>query len=225
VNRRRGSEGVESLAEVGEKGGRRRFRDRQKLPWEAQGSAKNHFRGGEADALLGGGPEPQEDPGQVLVPQVAHATGPQCILQRTMKALDHPVGLGVVGSGLVVDDPEDGAQALPHGGDKLGAAIGGQMGGDSKTGDPVGDEGVGTVGGGDGGHGDGLGPPGGAVHDGEQVLSPGGGRQGPNQVYVEVAEPPGGDRNGLHWGLRMAGDLASLAIKAGPGPSEGVRGH
>ena len=63
MNRWRGSEGVKSLAEVGKKCGRRRFRDRQELPREAQGSAENHLRGGEADPLLGGGPEPQEDPG------------------------------------------------------------------------------------------------------------------------------------------------------------------
>ena len=78
--------------------------------------------------------------------------------------------------------------------------------------------------GGGGGHGYGLGPPGGAVHDGEEILSPGGGRQGPNLVHMEMAEPRGhGDE--LDWGLRVTGDLAALAIKAGPGPGEGVRDH
>jgi len=142
-----------------------------------------------------------------------------------MEALDHPVGLGVVGSGLVVDDPENRAQTLPEGRDELWATVRGQMGRDPKTGDPVGDEGVGAVGGGGGGHGDGLRPPGGAVHDGEKIFSPGGGRQRSNQVHMEVAEPPGGHGDDLDRGLRMAGDLASLAIKAGPGPGQGVRGH
>ena len=71
------------------------------------------------------------------------------------------------------------------------------MGGDPQTGDSVDDEGVGTVGGGGGGHGDSLGPPGGAIHDGEQVLGSGGGRQGPNQIHMEVAKPPGRQRDGL----------------------------
>ena len=42
---------------------------------------------------------------------------------------------------------------------------------------------------------------------------------------MEVAEPPGGHGDDLYRGLRMAGYLAALAIKAGPGPGEGVRGH
>ena len=64
VNRLRGSKGVESLAEVGEKRGRWRFRDSQELPREAQRSAKNHFRGGGADTLLGGCPCPKRTQGR-----------------------------------------------------------------------------------------------------------------------------------------------------------------
>ena len=68
VNRGRRSKRLESLAEVGEKGGRRRLRNCEELPREAQGGAKHHLRGGEADPLLGGGPEPEEDPRKLLVP-------------------------------------------------------------------------------------------------------------------------------------------------------------
>ena len=46
-----------------------------------------------------------------------------------------------------------------------------------------------------------------------------------NKYSAPAEGGKGPTRNGLHWGLRMAGDLASLAIKAGPGPGEGVRGH
>ena len=126
---------------------------------------------------------------------------------------------------MMMHNPKGCAQALPEARNKLRATVRSQMGGDPKTGDPVGDEGVGAVGGGGGGHGNGLGPPGGAVNDGEEVFSAGGGRQGPDEVHVEVAEPPGRDGDGLHRGLRMAGDLAALTIKAGPGPGEGVLGH
>ena len=42
---------------------------------------------------------------------------------------------------------------------------------------------------------------------------------------MEVAEPPGGHGDDLDQGLRMAGVLAALAINAGPGPGERVRGH
>ena len=225
VDRGRGCKGLEGLTEVGEKGGRRRFGNRKELSREAQGGPKHHLRGGEANPLLGSGLEAEEDPGKLLVPKRTDAPGTESVLQGTVEPLHHPVGLRVVCSGLVVYNAEDTAKALPEAGNELGPAIGGQMGGDPKTGDPVGDEGVGTVGGGGGGHGDGLGPPGGAVHDGEKVFSPGGGRQGPDQVHMEVAEPPGGHGDGLHRGLGMAGHLAALAIQAGPGPGEGVRGH
>ena len=146
------------------------------------------------------------------MPEGAHSPGTEGVLQGTMEPFDHPVGLRVEGSGLMMDDPKDCTQALPKGRDKLGATIRGQMGWDSKTGDPVHNEGVGTVGGGGGGHGDGLRPPGGEVHDGEEVLGPGGGRQAPDEVHMEVAKPPGGHGDDLDWGLRMPGDLAALVI-------------
>ena len=161
VHRGRGSKRLESLAEIGEK-----------LPREAQCGAKHHLCSGEADPLLGGGPEPQEDPRKVLVPEGSHAWGTEGVLQGTVEPFDHPVGLRVVGSGLMMGDTKDCTEALPKGRYKLGTAIGGQMGRDSKTRDPVRNEGVGTVGGSGGGHGNGLRPPGGAVHDhdGEDVL-------------------------------------------------------
>ena len=127
VYRGRGSERLESLAEIGEKGVRQRLRDRKELPREAQCGAKHHLRGGEADPLLGGGPEPQEDPRKVLVPEGAQTPGTEGVLQGMVEPFDHPVGLRVVGSCLMMGDTKDCTEALPKGRYKLGTTIGGQM--------------------------------------------------------------------------------------------------
>ena len=119
---------------------------------------------------------PRRTQGSCWCQRVAHAPGTERILHGTMEPLDHPVGLRVVGRGPMMPDPKNCAQALPEARDKLRATVRGQMGGDPKTGDPVGDEGVGAVGGGGGGHGNGLRPPGGAVQDGEEIFSASGGR-------------------------------------------------
>ena len=129
MKEKRGSKRLESLAENGEKGVRRRFRDRKELPREAQCGVKHHLHSGEADPLLGGGPEPQEDPGKVLVPKGAHAPGTGVFFKERLNLSTIPL---VVGSGLMVDNPKDCTKALPKGQDKLGPTIGGQMGEDSK---------------------------------------------------------------------------------------------
>ena len=69
----------------------------------------------EANPLLGDSLETKENPGKMLVPKAVHKAGMEGILQGTVEALHHPIGLGVIGS------------------DKLRPAVRGQMGQDSET--------------------------------------------------------------------------------------------
>jgi hypothetical protein len=59
---------------------------------------------------LGGGQEPEEDPGQLLAPGTINTGGPEGVLLVAMEPLDHPVTLGVVGSSLMMSDAERTAQ-------------------------------------------------------------------------------------------------------------------
>ena len=43
------------------------------------------------------------------------AAGPECVLQAAVEAFYHPVGLRVVGGGLVVLDVEEAAESGPQG--------------------------------------------------------------------------------------------------------------
>ena len=51
------------------------------------------------------------------------AAGPECILQAVVEAFNHPIGLWMVGGGLVVLDVEEAAESGPQGGGELGPAV------------------------------------------------------------------------------------------------------
>ncbi len=51
------------------------------------------------------------------------AAGPEGVLQTAVEAFYHPVGLRVVGGGLVVLDVEQAAEGGPQGGGELGPAV------------------------------------------------------------------------------------------------------
>ncbi len=67
--------------------------------------------------------EAQEDPWEVIDPVRRGAAGAEGILQAVMEAFHHPVGLWVVGSGLVVLDVEQAAEGGPQGGGELGPTV------------------------------------------------------------------------------------------------------
>ena len=101
-----------SLVELGVKLGKQRLWNGQKLTGKAQISPKNHLGSGEANPLLGSGPEPKQDPGQLLVPRTINTAGSEGVLHGAVEPLDHPITLGVVGSGLVMGDAQDSTEAL-----------------------------------------------------------------------------------------------------------------
>ncbi len=51
------------------------------------------------------------------------AAGAEGVLQAEVEAFHHPVGLWVVGGGLVVLDVEQAAEGGPQGGGELGPAV------------------------------------------------------------------------------------------------------
>jgi hypothetical protein len=59
----------------------------------------------------------------VVDPVRRGAAGPEGVLQTAVEAFYHPVGLGMVGSGLVVLDVEQAAEGGPKGGGELGPAV------------------------------------------------------------------------------------------------------
>ncbi len=56
-------------------------------------------------------------------PILCSAAGAEGVLQATVEAFYHPIGLRVVGSSLVVLDVEQAAEGCPQGGGKLGPAV------------------------------------------------------------------------------------------------------
>ena len=99
MDRRWRSKGTEGLVELGEKLRGWRLWNGQKFTWSGP---KNHLGSGEANSLLGGGPEPEQDPGQLLVPRTISTASPEGVLHGAVEPLDHPITLGMVGSGLVM---------------------------------------------------------------------------------------------------------------------------
>ena len=59
-----------------------------------QEGPKKHLRSEEANPLLGGGMEPEQDPGQLLVPGTISTVGPEGVLHGAVEPLNHPVTLG-----------------------------------------------------------------------------------------------------------------------------------
>jgi hypothetical protein len=59
----------------------------------------------------------------VVDPVRRGAAGPEGVLQMAVEAFYHPVGLRVVGGGLVVLDVEQAAEGGPQGGGELGPAV------------------------------------------------------------------------------------------------------
>ena len=51
------------------------------------------------------------------------AAGPEGVLQTVVEVFHHPIGLRVVGGGLVVLDVEQAAEGCPQGGGELGPAV------------------------------------------------------------------------------------------------------
>ena len=67
--------------------------------------------------------ETQKDPREVVDPVRRGAAGAEGVLQAAVEAFYHPVGLRVVGSGLVVLDVEQAVEGGPQGGGELGPAV------------------------------------------------------------------------------------------------------
>jgi hypothetical protein len=59
----------------------------------------------------------------VVDPVRRGAAGAEGVLQAAVEAFHHPVGLWVVGSGLVVLDVEQAAEGGPQGGGELGPGV------------------------------------------------------------------------------------------------------
>ena len=104
-----------------------------------------------------------------MVPGGSGGTGAEGSFKAAVKALYETVGLRVVGGGRVVGDVELLAEVRPKGRGELRATIRGDVGGNTKAGDPLMNEGLGTVGGGGRCQRNGLHPACGAVYDGEEV--------------------------------------------------------
>ena len=77
-----------SLAELGVKLGRQWLWNGQKLTGKAQSGPKYHLSGGEANPLLGSGPEPKQDPGQLLVPRTINTAGSEGVLHGAVEPLE-----------------------------------------------------------------------------------------------------------------------------------------
>ena len=184
VDRRGRRKRTEGLAELGEKLGGGWLWNGQELAGQAQCGSKNHLGGGEANPFLGSGPEPKQNSGQLLVPRTIDTPGPQGVLHAAVEPLNHPIALGVVGSGLVVCDAKDSTEALPECRDELRPAIGGQMGWNAEPRDPMGQQSVSTGGGRRRGQRNGLRPPSAAVHNREQVFTTAGDWQRTDEVDV-----------------------------------------
>ena len=104
VDRRGRSKRTEGLAELGKKLGGRRLWNGQELTGQAECGPKNHLGGREANPHLGSGPVPKQNPVQLLVSRTIDTPSPQGVLHAVVEPLDHPIALGVVGSGLVMCD-------------------------------------------------------------------------------------------------------------------------
>ena len=102
MDRRGRSKRTEGLAELGKKLGGRRLWNGQELTGQAECGPKNHLGGGEANPLLGSGPVPKQNLGQLS--RTINTPSPQGVLHAAVEPLDHPIALGVVGSGLVMCD-------------------------------------------------------------------------------------------------------------------------
>ena len=111
-----------------------------------QGGAEDEFRRGDGAVLLGSGPQAEEDPRKVLRPRQTGETGLESILQLAVRALDHPVRLGMKGGGRRVGDAQLAADVTPESGSELRPAVGRRAAGDAEAGHPGSDEGVGTDG-------------------------------------------------------------------------------
>ena len=103
------------------------------------------------------------------------------------------------------------AKVRPKSRGELWATVRGDVGGDTKAGNPLMDEGLGTVGGGGRGHRNGFHPAGGAVNDGEEMSVACRRRQRTHQIHVQVLKAGGGDRYGYRGPVHVAVDLGLLA--------------
>ena len=123
-----------------------------------------------------------QGPGRVL--RRGHERG----LQLAVKSLHHTIGLGMVAGSPMAADTEESHDLAPHVGLELTATVRGEAQRDAEPGDPSSDEGLGdSVRGGvsDGGS---LGPACEAIDAGEDVAMASRGRQGPDQVNVDMVE-------------------------------------
>jgi hypothetical protein len=104
-------------------------------------------------------------------------------------------------------------QAGPNGRGELCTPVRGQLRRHSISGDPTGDEGVCAGGDGDVSHGQCLQPARGSIHNCEQIpAAPGGRRQGPFDVHLDVREMSGWDGDGLRRRCVLPGSLGSLTL-------------
>ena len=117
----------------------------------------------------------------------------------------------MVGGGRVVGDVELLAEMRPEGRGELRATIRGDVGGNTKAGNPLMYEGLGAVGGGGRGHGNGLHPSGGAINDGEEMSVARRRRQGTHQIDVQVLKAGGGNRYGYRRPVHVAVTLGLQA--------------
>jgi hypothetical protein len=76
----------------------------QVLVWQHQWCAIQSLCRGDVGVLSRGCSEAEEDPGDVRGPCGDGAAGAQGVLEAAVEPLYHPIGLGVVGSGLLVLD-------------------------------------------------------------------------------------------------------------------------
>ena len=105
------------------------------------------------------------------------------------------------------------AEVRPQGRGELRATIRGDVGGNTKAGDPLVDEGLGTVGGGGRCHRNGFHPAGGAVDDGEKVSVTCRWWQRTHEINVQVLKAGGGDQYGDRQPVHVAVDFGLLAGK------------
>ena len=180
--------------------------------------SKNQLGRTAAEVLLHGGPQPEQDPGKLVIPVCPGESGPQGVLQAPMKSLYHPVGLGMIRGRGGEPDPEHSGHLGPKLGGELGSSVAGHLERDTETGHPVIQQRCAQGRGGGVGEGDGLRPSAEPVHDRQQVGAATGGGQGAHQVDVDVMEASAGHGDELYRAVDVAVDFRSLTWNTGGAP-------
>ncbi len=109
----------------------------------------------------------EENPGKVVVPVGGSSVSTKGILEAAMEPLHHAIRLGVIGSGGVMCDVEEGAKMGPQSRGELRASVGGDMRRNTMASNPVMYQGRSAVCGGGRRQGDSIRPAGSPVQGAE----------------------------------------------------------